>query len=298
METLPVNRLLAAFRLAIWLSVTVALMPVQLAAVVLRCRPVYEGLPQAYHRLSCRIMGFDVVVHGVREAGRPVLYAVNHVSYLDIMVLGSLIPGSFVAKTEVAGWPLFGWLAKLQRTLFVERLARGKAGRQRDQAAERLARGDNLILFPEGTSNDGAHTYPFKTALFAAALPRSDSALPPPRVQPVSIAYSHLNGIPLGRELRPLYAWYGDMTLHDHLARVPGLGQARVQVIFHPAIDPRTLSSRKALAAACERVVAEGVAALISGRIGRPSGAAGLARTEPGRPGDMMAGRNSADVAA
>jgi 1-acyl-sn-glycerol-3-phosphate acyltransferase len=95
------------------------------------------------------------------------LYVANHVSYTDITVLGSVIPGSFIAKAEVADWPFFGWLAKLQRSVFVDRQVRSTVT-QRDAVGERLASGDALILFPEGTSGDGNRVLPFKTALFGA----------------------------------------------------------------------------------------------------------------------------------
>ena len=96
------------------------------------------------------------------------LFAANHVSYLDITVLGSLLDASFIAKTEVAGWPLFGWLARLQRSVFIDRRARSTA-HQRDSIAARLAAGEALILFPEGTSGDGNRLLPFKSALFSVA---------------------------------------------------------------------------------------------------------------------------------
>ena len=96
------------------------------------------------------------------------LFAANHISYLDITVLGSLLDASFIAKTEVAGWPLFGWLARLQRSVFIDRRARSTA-HQRDSIAARLAAGEALILFPEGTSGDGNRLLPFKSALFSVA---------------------------------------------------------------------------------------------------------------------------------
>ena len=129
------------------------------------------------------------------------LFAANHISYTDITVLGSVIPGSFIAKAEVANWPFFGWLAKLQRSVFVDRQVRSTAT-QRDAIGERLAAGDALILFPEGTSGDGNRVLPFKSALFAAAQQGEDC--PPVIVQPVSLAYVRLDGMPIGRALSPV----------------------------------------------------------------------------------------------
>src|SRR5262249_58499052 len=136
------------------------------------------------------------------------LFAANHTGYLDIAVLGSVMPGSFVSKAEVASWPLFGWMAKLQRCVFVDRQVRSTA-QQRDAIAERLAAGDALILFPEGTSADGNFILPFKSALFSVVYKRDQ----PVTVQPVSLTYTRLDGLPIGRMMRPFFAWYGDMDL-------------------------------------------------------------------------------------
>ncbi|MEX3930174.1 lysophospholipid acyltransferase family protein, partial [Paraburkholderia sp. BR10936] len=152
-----------------------------------------------YHGVCARLMGLDVVVRGQRADG-PVLFVSNHSSYLDITVLGSQIPGSFVAKSEVGSWPFFGLLARLQRTVFVERKARASVDKQRDDIGSRLDAGDSLILFPEGTSSDGNRTLPFKTALFAVAARRIDGR--PLTVQPVSVAATRLDGIPMGFAFR------------------------------------------------------------------------------------------------
>lgn len=256
------NPLLSFVRLLAYLAFTLPLMPVQALAVALRL-DLARTLPVFYHRKCLAIMGFRVEVEGERLVRPPVLYVCNHASYLDITVLGSLIPGSFVAKSEVKTWPFFGWLAQLQRTVFVVR--RGNhAGRQRNSIAERLNKGGNLVLFPEGTSNDGNRVLPFKSALFAAAETRiGDERV---KVQPVSIAYTRLNGIPIGRAFRPFFAWYGDMALAGHLWRVLGLGIVTVSVRFHPPVTLDDFPDRKAMATYCGRQVLLGVAAANAGR--------------------------------
>ncbi len=249
-------------RIALYLVWTLSLMPVQGAGLALR-RPWSRRLPALYHRGCCHILGFRVRTIGVPVAGRPALFASNHISYTDISVLGSVIVGSFVAKEEVARWPLFGWLAKLQRTVFVDRRVRSTA-LQRDAITARLAQGDGLILFPEGTSNDGSRVLPFKSALFAAA--ETMPGLAPIVVQPVSIAYTRLDGIPLGRLLRPYFAWYGTAELTPHLWNMIGLGTVEVVVEFHPPTFLVDCGSRKALAQYCHARVSGGVAAALSGR--------------------------------
>ncbi|MCA8930513.1 MAG: 1-acyl-sn-glycerol-3-phosphate acyltransferase, partial [Alphaproteobacteria bacterium] len=210
----------ASVRLTLYLLFTLPLMPVQWVALR-TSRRLAVGLPLFYHRICLRILGMRVERHGEGNGRHPTLFVVNHCSYLDIAVLGSLIGGSFVAKAEVAGWPLFGWLAKLQRTVFVDRQRRVGVSGQRDEIANRLEAGDDLILFPEGTSSDGNRILPFKTALFAVAERRVAGR--PLVVQPVTIAYVRLDGIPLGHGLRPFFAWYGDMDLGGHLWKAAGL---------------------------------------------------------------------------
>ena len=178
-------------------------------------------------------------------------------------MLGSLIAGSFIAKAEVARWPLFGWLAKLQRSVFVDRRV-GSTAAQRDAITQRLALGDALILFPEGTSSDGSRVLPFKSALFGAA--QAGPRTGPIAVQPVSIAYTRLDGIPLGRYWRPLFAWFGDLDLVPHLWQMVCLGETEAIVTFFPPVDIDRLGDRKKLAEFCFRQVSRGVQAANSGR--------------------------------
>jgi 1-acyl-sn-glycerol-3-phosphate acyltransferase len=249
-------------RIALYLAWTASLMPIQALGLVLH-RQWIRTLPRFYHRWCCHILGFRVREIGAPTAARPVLFVANHVSYTDIAVLGSVICGSFIAKVEVARWPLFGWLAKLQRSVFVDRRLRSTRA-QRDAMTARLAAGDALILFPEGTSGDGSRVLPFKSALLGAAETRPETG--PIAVQPVSIAYTRLDGIPLGRLYRPFVAWYGAMSLAPHLWRMIGLGTVDVAVEFHPSTSLADCGSRKALAQYCHGRIAGGVAAAIAGR--------------------------------
>ncbi len=256
----------ALVRLFAYGSFTLLLMPAQAFAVLFGLN-FNRTLPIWYHERCCRIMGFRVEVRGEKSTAHPTLYACNHVSYLDIMVLGSLIEGSFVAKSEVARWPLFGWLARLQRSVFIERRGH-KVAQHRDELNQRLDNDDDLILFAEGTSGDGNQVLPFKSALFSVAERRPhDRALV---VQPVSIAYTRLDGVPMGRYLRPLFAWYGDMELGSHLWQVAGLGWATVVVEFHPPVTIDAFGTRKKLSEYCQGQVAAGMSAALSGRPQRP----------------------------
>jgi lyso-ornithine lipid O-acyltransferase len=249
-------------RLMLYLGLTLALMPVQMLLLLLRS-PLASRLPRAYHRLMTRIMGFEVKVVGTPSTLRPTLFVSNHSSYVDIEILGGLVDASFIAKSEVAGWPFFGRLARLQRTVFVDRRAQS-AHHQRDAIVERLKEGDQLILFPEGTSNDGTRVLPFKSALFASV--HGTDFHRAVTMQPVSIAYVTLDGMPIGRFFRPYFAWYGDMELAPHLWVMLGLGRVGVVVEFHAPLSVASFPTRKALAEHCWRVVSAGVAAALAGR--------------------------------
>jgi 1-acyl-sn-glycerol-3-phosphate acyltransferase len=232
------------------------LLPVAVAAYPLGASAV-RRVALMWFRGVARLASLRIKVHGAPLGQTGTLYVCNHVSYLDIPVLAVLTDAAFVAKDDVKDWPLFGLCSKLYRTLFIRRDAREALG-QRAEMAARLAAGDSLMLFPEGTSSDGIHVLPFKSALFAVAdaAPGADQ----PRVQPVSIAYTrYADGRPLDRGLRALYAWYGDMTLLPHLVSVFGLRGAMVEVTFHTPVQARDFAGRKALAAHCHAKVAMGV---------------------------------------
>lgn len=260
------SRTLLWRRLALYLLLTMSLLPVQGLAVMLRL-PMRTSLPLFYHGVCARLLGFRVQIRGKAMSKGRVLYASNHASYFDIVILGSLLRASFIAKSEVKTWPGFGLLAMLQRTVFVER-RRGRSKVHANAIADRLTRGDRLILFPEGTSNDGNRTLPFKSSMFAAAIPSgaADAPVDGLKVQPVSITYTRLNGMPMGRGLRPFYAWYGDMDLVPHLLDALSLGRVDVEVEFHAPVDPKDFPNRKALSAHCERAVSGGVSRALAGR--------------------------------
>jgi 1-acyl-sn-glycerol-3-phosphate acyltransferase len=254
---------LGFFRLSLYGLITLALTPIQILILLLAPR-LWWAVPFAYHKLCCRIMGLKVRVVGTPAKARPALFVSNHVSYLDIPVLGSVIPVSFVAKVEVAQWPGYGWLAKLQRTVFVDR-RRNTTLQQRDSLHARLAAGDALVLFPEGTSNDGNRILPFRSALLSVA--EAAPAERPLAIQPVSIAYTSVNGVPLGWGLRPLVAWYGGMELGGHLWRFSRLGQIEVVLQFHDETRVGDFPSRKELTRHCFEAVAGGVDRALGGRL-------------------------------
>ncbi len=227
---------------------------------------------RSYWSVVCRLLGMQVRMVGRPAAGprprRPLIYVCNHSSWIDVPVLGGRLEACFVAKEEVGGWPLVGTVARLGRTLFVSR-QRKATGRERDDMRLRLAAGDDLILFPEGTSSDGSRVLPFHSSFFAAAKPNSPDERDTdavPLIQPVSVVYDRLGGLPVCRSTRTVFAWYGDMDLASHFARLARWRGMRATVLLHPVLDPAAFPSRKALSLAAWSAIAEGAAAIRQNR--------------------------------
>ena len=236
----------------LFILLTLPLMPLQQLFVWLWPR-MARVFPMHYHRLVCRILGIKLEVIGDVAARGPLLIASNHVSWLDIVVLSAVAPISFVAKREVSTWPFFGSLARLQRTVFVDRDRRHATGNSRDEMQARLKAGDILVLFPEGTSGDGRSVLPFKTSFFGAA------DLPGVLVQPVTLAYRGHRNLPMNRRLLPSYAWYGDMELVPHLLGALRSGPIEVTVVCHSPLSLSGELNRKALAKHAEAEVRRGL---------------------------------------
>jgi 1-acyl-sn-glycerol-3-phosphate acyltransferase len=230
----------------------------------------YKNIPESYQRFLSKLFGIHVTIIGAPLKDRGVLMVSNHTSYLDILALGGITRVSFVAKSEVASWPLFGTFARLQRTVFVQRDHRAKTGEARDEIRNRILEGDALVLFPEGTSSDGNRVLPFKSALMGAAESQigTDASGQPiyVPVQPVSITYTGLHGIPMGRENRPLFAWYGDMELVDHLWEGLKTGPVDVVIEFHPPLTVDMVGGRKKLAVIVEQTIRNGQTRALAGR--------------------------------
>ncbi len=248
--------------------VTLILVPLQWLAVALQLRP-RRTIPVLFHRIVCAMIGVRVRVIGERTPTDPLLVVANHASWLDISVISSITPAVFVAKHEIASWPLFGVLAKLQRSVFVDRGRRQKTGEVNAEIAQRLAEGDPVVLFGEGTSSDGNRVLPFRSALIGGARDALASAEHTGHVaiQPLSIAYTGLQGIPMGRQLRPLVAWYGDTDLVPHLVGVLRRGGVDVVVTWGAPIAYDGEVNRKAVAKSLETTVRRLTSTALRGRI-------------------------------
>jgi len=245
-QLLPSPTVRAVGRALLFLAMTGVLLLLHVAIARLG-ESARAFLRRLWCRGCCRILGLEVTVTGRPASALPTLFVANHVSYLDIPVLGGVATPTFIAKAEVAGWPLFGLLGRLGSTLFIRRHWRD-ARNQCRRLADRLARGESFLLFAEGTSGDGLDILPFKTSLFAVAEPRWRRR--PMLVQPVTLVYRALHdGTPITAANAELYAWIGEATLLAHLWNVLKRPGARIELAFGKPVAARKISSRKELAA-------------------------------------------------
>jgi lyso-ornithine lipid O-acyltransferase len=249
---LILSRLRASIILAGFAGLTLPLMPLQ-QLFVWFWPSMARVFPMHYHRIVLRVLGVRVNIDGNVLQKGPAILAANHASWLDIVILSSVAPVSFVARHDMNGWPFFGSLARLQRTVFVNRDRRHSTGASKNEMQDRLNAGDILVLFAEGTSGDGASVLPFKTAFFAAA------EIPGIAVQPITVAYRGHRNLPMTRRQRPLYAWYGDMDLPPHLWTALASGPIEITVQAHAPLTLADIGNRKVLAKTVEDTVRAGL---------------------------------------
>ena len=232
------NTLRGTIRALFFLSWTALLVPPYLLLYPLG-RWVRRPFVSLWHRGVCLLIGMKVIQHGTPFKGRRLLLAGNHISYLDIPVLAACMDITFVAKADIANWPLFGFLAKIAQTAFIERKP-SHARKQKRVLQQRILNGENLMIFPEGTSTDGTYVKEFKSSLFEMVMEKhlQDSCY----IQPVTICLN--KDTPSNR----LFAWYGDMTLVPHLWAVFGQENITIDVLFHAPAKAIEFNDRKELA--------------------------------------------------
>ncbi len=265
MTPMATGSLRASAVLAAFFGLTVPLMPVQ--AILLRVSDrAARRFPHWYHRQVCRLLGVKLNIEGSVAKGAPVLLVCNHTSWLDIPVLSALAPVSFVAKLEVGSWPFVSALARLQRSVFVDRTRRLAAGDAANAITMRLQQGDTIVLFPEGTSSDGNRVLPFKTSLFGAVAGATVPAAEQVVVQTAAVVYTHMHGVPVTRAERPRIGWYGDMEMTSHAWGVLKSGAITVTIKVGPPVPLTDFKDRKDLALQSERAIRRDVLAILRGR--------------------------------
>lgn len=209
-----------------------------------------------YYRSLCKAMRVRITVQGTRVTGQPVLLVANHISWADIAVLSAVAPMVFIAKREVASWPLIGWAARAQKVVFVDREKRQETAATVSEIAQRLSEGHPVVLFAEGTSSDGNRVLAFRSALIGAAEAACrDAGRGAIQVQPMSIAYTRQYGLPMGHQMRPLAAWYGDLDFFPHFAAFLRHGAVDAVVTFGEPVEATADADRKAMAKRLENTV-------------------------------------------
>lgn len=241
--------MIASIRLFVVLTIvvllTILISPIQLLLLKFSRRTASK-VAIWWHRFVLWMFGIKVHKFGTPANDQPLLLVANHVSWKDILVLGSTRPLSFIAKADMKSWPVLGQLAMLQRTIFVEREQRRKTAIQASEIADRLSEGDVIVLFAEGTTSDGNRILPFNSSLIGAAQRAlSSSDQDSVAIQPVAIAYTHMHGVALGRYHRPDAAWPGDVSLGGHLFNIVKQGALDVELHFGEPIPFDLSSNRK-----------------------------------------------------
>ena len=208
---------------------------------------VDNWFPVIFHKLLIWLLSVKIKSEGNKQKSKECnLFVCNHISYLDIPILGSSMPLRFIAKSEVKDWPIVGFLSKLARTIFIKRV-RSDSVYQKNKIFDLLSAGEKLLIFPEATTSDGNRVLPFKSSAFSAV--ENENFI----IQPLVIIYSHLNGVPINRWLMPVIAWYGDMELNPHLTIIKDIKFITVKIIYLDCINTNDFSNRKNLSKYLEK---------------------------------------------
>jgi len=222
---------------------------------------IKNSMPRLFHQGFLKLLNVKVILHGTLKTNKPGLLISNHASWIDISILSSLTNICFIAKSEVSGWPIVGFLARLQDTVFIERKI-NRVIKQKKEILDFLSRGKKLVLFPEGTSSDGNRVLKFKSSLFSIG-ETEEGKLGGYEFQAVTICYSGLNGLPMSRSQRPNVAWWGNMNLFNHLWNLFSLNAIKVTVTAHEPIT--NIENRKIMSQIAWRQISFGMGKALSG---------------------------------
>lgn len=232
-------------------------------AIFYKIKPEYnKSIFKFLTLLTLKTVNVKIEKTGAVESGKPTIYISNHSSYIDIVILGNLINRTFVSKQEVGAWPVFGWIAKLIGTVFIDRSG-SKTEDSFKLAKEALLQDGGVIIFAEGTTSNGNRVLPFKSSLFKLVEDAPSETL---KIQPISIVYTRVNNIPMSMHLRPFFAWYGDMQLIPHLLQMLKFQSVTAEVHFHDPVFAKEFKDRKEAANFCQEKISSSVSASLTGR--------------------------------
>jgi lyso-ornithine lipid O-acyltransferase len=243
------------FFIFIFVPVLIVIIPAQFIINALRL-PFWTVLPRFFHRMGCIFLGLRVHVAGQPATGRATLLVSNHISWTDIIAIGSVADVTFVAKREVGEWFFVGMMARLQKTIFVDRTRRSDAGRTSREMARHMAGGNAVLLFAEGQSDIGTHVLPFRSALIGAAQHAMiEAGARDVLIQPLTIAYTRLQGLPVSRNERSMIAWIKSKSVKQNIAEILTGSVKDVTVAFGTPLPLSESDDRKAVSKAAENQV-------------------------------------------
>jgi len=251
-------RSLRLFSILLCLSIFIIItIPIQLLLNFFKLK-LKNTYPLFFYKVIKNIAGININTEGFERrepGGTGILYIANHVSWFDILCLGSILNARFIAKKEVASMGIFGFLAKLSNTFFIDNFNKNKIYQYNNFIREKLINGESLILFPEGTTSDGNSIGKFKSSLFEC-LNSSESSI---NVQPISICYVRKNNLPMGIYSRRFIAWVGEISMVSSMKEFLSSGSITVNLIFHPKVLINQFNSRKELSSFCEEQILIGL---------------------------------------
>jgi lyso-ornithine lipid O-acyltransferase len=246
---------LRIFRLACVLSAVAITILILYPGLEISARLRFRGgqrlISRTFHRIMAALLGLRISIKGTPSSTRPLIVVANHISWLDIIAISSLLPAIFVTQHAVASWPIFGRLARLSPSIFVNRDRRLEVAETISCISDALTGGEVVAIFPEGTSSDGTKILPFRSALLGAVREtlRKAEHLPAIFIQPVSVAY-------VGPKRR-LAAWAleDEIEFVPHLLQVVGLRRIDIALTWEDPIPADVSSDRKVLSKHLEETV-------------------------------------------
>ena len=250
----------------IFVYVPVLLLAIPTQFVVTRLGLDWNFVPRLFHRVGCVFLGLRVTVIGRPVTGRPTLLLANHISWTDIIAIGSQADVSFVAKSSVRSWFFVGFMASLQNTIYVDYTRRRDTHRTNKEMASRLARNGSVLLFPEGHRDLGTHVQPFRSALVGAAqAAMTEGGARNVAIQPVTIAYTRLQGLPVSRTERSSISGITAKSFREVLRELLGSDVKDVTIAFGTPMPLTEGTDRKVVTKAAENEVRRMLVALNRG---------------------------------
>ena len=251
-------RSLRLFSILLCLSIFIIItIPIQFLLNIFKLK-LKNTYPLFFYKVIKNIAGINIDTEGferIIQKDTGTLYIANHVSWFDILCLGSILNARFIAKKEVASMGIFGFLAKLSNTFFIDNSNKNKIYEYNNFIREKLINGESLILFPEGTTTDGNGIRKFKSSLFEC-INSTESLI---NVQPISICYVRKNNLPMGIYSRRFIAWVGETSMVNSMKEFLSSGSITVNLIFHPKVSMNQFGDRKELSSFCEEQILIGL---------------------------------------